>query len=170
MLRPLWFRLCAVVDQIPLCLTQPASRLPCNFHLFHAGQAGGCGCLEMSHGDVQCPSGALCNGAAWMNGQPLHCFLYESQQWYCPTLIPQLLGNWIPHCGDAQRRGRERDAQKECEIGGSATEHAAQPTTALFLEPLLPLWVCLSTLFHCNQHSEKRSAHWELLQKSQWEL
>lgn len=145
MLQPLWFHLCAVVDQICLCLTQPASRLPHNFHLFQAGQAGGRGCLEMSPGDVQCPSGIHCNGPGWMNGQPLHCFLYDAQQWCCPTLIPQLLGNRIPHWGGSQRRGRERDTQKECEICGSATEHTVQPTATLFLEPLLSLCVSVNT-------------------------
>jgi len=157
MLQPLWFHLCAVVDQICLCLTQPASCLLHNFHLFHAGQAGGRGCFEKSHGDVQCPSGIRCNGPGWMDGQPLHCFLYDSQQWCCPTLIPQLLGNWIPYCGDAQRRGRDRDTQKECEICGSAAEHTAQPTTALFLEPLLSLYVC--------QHFYTASSLWKDLSK-----
>lgn len=115
------------------------------FIFFRAGQAGGRRCLEMSHGDTRCPSGPRCNGPGWMNGQPLHCFLYGAQRCCCPTLIRELLGNWIPRCGDAQRRGRERDAQKECEICGGPTEPTAQ-LHHCSLPGASSVFVCLSSL------------------------
>lgn len=119
MLQPLWYHLGAVVDRIRRSVWR---NLRCNFHPTPPPRSAAVRrrqLVEMLWGEAGREWGGR-SGREWINVQPLRCFLYGSQGWCRPTLIPQLLGSQIPAEAMPRAEEEKKTTQEECEICGSA--------------------------------------------------